>query len=757
MSSSTQGTEAVERTGPSIYRAAADAELDPVSYEILRHRLWEINSEQATTIMKVSPSPVASEAQDFNVMLADGAGAVCYVGPFAQFHAVIMDLLIQRTLETRGKDVGIEPGDMFLTNDPYLGAAHYNDVAVLAPFFHEGELLAWTGSMLHNIDVGGANVGSFCIDAPDMFSEPTGFPPVKIVEGGEIRGDIEELYLRQSRTPAMLALDLRAQIAANNVAHRRLEEVCGRYGPEAVAVTLRRTLDEAEAGLREKLRELPDGEWHHREFMDRAAGEDFGIHAARGTLSKRGDKIVIDVTESDPQTGHINVTKGLLRAASMFPVIQILSWDLPWASSGLLRCVEIESKPGTIMDAQPPACVSAATLPGLFVVQCLAQQLVCQMMCASETFARDVIALDTGSFTMLMIHGANKDGTPYQTMLMDPIGGAVGARSWKDGVNTGGYVHSPNSRMVDAEINELLYPILYLFRREALDSGGPGRWRGGATLELAIVPHETEGIAYQTLARGVTFSSGVGLAGGLPGAPVEYRLLRDTEVAARIADGEIPQEASVEALGGSLEWPSFRGHFEQGASDVVYARAASSGGFGDPLAREAERVAADVVDGYVSVETARVVHGVVCDEAGAVDAEATAAARKALVEERLGGAVDAGAAKVAEGAERLGQIHSGVGIYAEGGGDGGGTACACESCRTRLSGGAENYKDGCHEAVGPLDELPYHPDPRRYEMDAYLELRRYFCRGCGAQLAADLALPGEATVLDARVEVGTAA
>src|ERR1700742_2277400 len=206
--------------------------LDPITYEILRHRLWEINAEQATTITKVSPSPVATEAQDFNVMLGSAAGGVCYVGPFVQFHAVIMDLLIKRTLETRGKDTGINPGDMFLTNDPYLGAAHYNDVAVLAPFFHEGELLLWTGSMLHNVDMGGVNVGSFCIDADDMYGEPLGFPPSKIVEAGQIRGDLEEIYLRQSRAPQILALDLRAQIAANHVALSRVQEVVDRYGPD---------------------------------------------------------------------------------------------------------------------------------------------------------------------------------------------------------------------------------------------------------------------------------------------------------------------------------------------------------------------------------------------------------------------------------------------------------------------------------------------------------------------------------------------
>jgi N-methylhydantoinase B len=738
--------------GPAIYSLPAGAELDPITEEILRHRLWEINSEQATTIMKVSPSPVASEAQDFNVMLADGHGQVCYVGPFVQFHAVIMDLLIKRIIETRGKDVGINPGDMFLTNDPYLGAGHYNDVAVLAPFFVDGEIVAWTGSMLHNIDVGGVNVGSFCIDAEDMFGEPAGFPPVKIVDGGVIRGDIEELYLRQSRTPQLLALDLRAQVAANNVSHRRLTEVVERYGREAIAVTLARTLDEAEAGLRKKLEEIPDGEWSYREFVDQAKAGDRGVHVARGTLTKRGDELTFDFTDSDPQIGHINVTAGLLRAATMFPIVQILSWDLPWASSGMLRCVTIDSKPGTILDAQPPACVSAATLPGLFVVQSLAEQLVCSMMAASPELQGEVVALDSGSWTMLMIHGAGKDGQPFQTMLMDPIGGAVGARSFKDGVDTGGFIHSPNARMVDVELNELLYPILYLFRREATDSGGPGEYRGGASLELAIVPHETERIAYQTLARGVTFPNSPGLAGGLPGSPIEYRLLRGTDVRELIAGGAVPQDATVEAVGGELVWPSFRGHFEQQGDDVVFARVSASGGFGDPLDRDPASVARDVADGYVSDAVARAIYGVALAADGSADAAATGELRRELLDARLGeGSIPAGTAgaKAPEGAERLGQVNPALGIYAAGDRH----VIACERCRTELSAADGNYKEGCRDHALALTELCNVPDPTRYEMDTYLELRRYCCPGCGRQLAADLAEPGEAPFADVRVEV----
>jgi N-methylhydantoinase B len=741
-----------ETTGPSIYRLGADAELDPITYEILRHRLWEINSEQAVTIMKVSPSPVASEAQDFNVILADGDGEVCYVGPYVQFHGVIMDLLIKRTIETRGSDVGVNPGDMFLTNDPYVGAAHHNDVAVLAPFFHEGEILAWTGSMLHNVDIGGINVGGFCIDATDTFSEPIAIPPVKVVDAGRIRGDFEEMYLRQSRTPEMLALDLRAQIAANNVAHRRLQEVVDRYGPEAVAMTFRRTLDETEAGMRKRLTAIPDGEWRYREFIDKAMDGDRNVWLAQCTLRKQGDELVFDVRGSDPQIGHINLTRGGLRAGLMFPIIQILGWDLPWASSAMLRCITIESTPGTIMDAVSPACVSAATLPAMFVVENIAEQCVCTMLSSSEEWEREVVAQDSGSWTMMMIHGANKDGTPYQTMLMDPIGGGVGARSWKDGVDSGGVIHSPSARMVDLELNELLYPILYLFRREATDSGGPGEFRGGSAVEIGLVPHDVERINYQTLAHGVTFPNNVGLAGGLPGAAIEYRLTRSAEIERLMASGELPQDTDPAVVGGETEWPDFRGHFVQERTDVFFSRFASSGGFGDPLDRVPGAVAQDVESGHVSGEVAREVYGVVLGADGAADEDATGALRAEKLRERLTAGTIAGGEpgeRVPEGASKVGQLNRTLSIYASDGPD----VIACERCRTELAANGESYKNGCREHVAPITSLPYQPDPTRYEMDVYLELRRYCCPGCGRQLCVDLARPGEPIFHDVDVVV----
>ena len=750
---STTITPPAETAGPRIYRLAQDAEIDPITYEILRHRLWEINSEQAVTIMKVSPSPVASEAQDFNVILADGDGEVCYVGPYVQFHAVIMDLLIKRTIETRGRDVGINPGDMFLTNDPYAGAAHHNDVAVLAPFFHEGEVLAWTGSMLHNVDIGGINVGGFCIDATDMFSEPIAIPPTKVVDAGRIRGDFEEMYLRQSRTPEMLALDLRAQIAANNVAHRRLQEVVDRYGPDAVAMTFSRTLDETEAGMRERLTAIPDGEWRYREFIDKAMDGDRNVWLAQCVLRKQGDELTFDVRGSDPQIGHINITRGGLRAGLMFPIIQILGWDLPWASSAMLRCITIESTPGTIMDAQPPACVSAATLPAMFVVENLAEQCVCMMLSASAEWEREVVAQDSGSWTMMMIHGANRDGVPYQTMLMDPIAGAVGARSWKDGVNSGGVIHSPSARMVDLELNELLYPILYLFRREATDSGGPGEFRGGSGVEIALLAHDVERINYQTLAHGVTFPNNAGLAGGLPGSAIEYRLTRGAHLEQLLAAGELPQDSDPAIVGGALEWPDFRGHFVQEHDDVFFARFASSGGFGDPLDRDPEAVARDVESGHVSAEVAGVIYGVVLGADGSDDRDATAARREELLAERLAaGTIARGepGGKLPATAGRVGQINRTMGIYAVDTQE----LIACERCRTELAANGESYKSGCREHVAPITSLPYQPDPRRYEMDVYLELRRYCCPGCGRQLCVDLARPGEPIFHDVDVVVG---
>lgn len=608
------------------------AGLDPITYEVIRHRIQRIDEEQANAIARVSGSQVVTAAQDFNVVVADEVGNVVAVGTYVLWHGVILDMLIKAVIEMRSADVGIRDGDMFLVNDPFLGAGHYNDVAILCPIFEDGKLISWTGSMLHQLDVGGNAFGSFCIGAKDPFDEPRPFRPVKIAENGRIRPDVLDIWLSHSRLPDYLALDLRAQVAGNIVAGRRIKEVIDEYGADTYATVLKKMIDEADVRFRRRLETIPDGRWRHVEYVDKCGVGDDRIHRLCLTLEKKDDRLIFDTTGTDPQVGILNCSHGGFRAGTMFPILQYLCYDLPWASSGMLRNIDYRSERATIVHAEPPGLVSCAGATGLYLSMNLAQQCVCKMLLSSEELREEAVAMNMASWTLMMLSGENQHGAPLLAFMMDPMAGAVGARPYKDGVDTGGIIHSPQSAQPEVELYEQQYPVLYLYRREEPDMGGAGRWRGGTGLGMAYVPHDAPGpITMQTLANGVAFPNNLGLAGGYPGGTIRYRMQRDSDVAAVLAEGRIP--TSPEEVGGSEDVLDFKGLTEHRADDVLFVRSSSSGGYGDPLRREPERVAADVRDGYVTEETAAKVYGVVLVD-GAADADATAAARESILEER---------------------------------------------------------------------------------------------------------------------------
>lgn len=608
------------------------AELDPITYEVIRHRIQRIDEEQANAIARVSGSQVVSAAQDFNVVVADEIGNVVAVGTYVLWHGVILDMLIKAVMELRGRDVGIRDGDMFLVNDPFLGAGHYNDVAILCPIFHDGRLISWTGSMLHQLDVGGNAFGSFCIGAKDPFDEPRPFRPVKICEGGRIRPDVLDVWLAHSRLPDYLELDLRAQVAGNNVAGRRIAEVIAEYGPQTYAAVLKKMIDEADVRFRERLRTIPDGTWRHVEYVDKCGVGDDRIHRLELALTKKGDRLLFDTTGTDPQVGILNCSHGGFRAGTMFPILQYLCFDLPWASSGILRNIDYRSEKETIIHAEPPGLVSCAGATGLYLSMNLAQQCVSKMLLSSGRWREEAVAMNMASWTLMMLSGETQYGTPLLGFLMDPMAGAVGARPHKDGVDTGGIIHSPQSAQPEVELYEQQYPILYLYRREEPDMGGAGRWRGGTGLGMAYMPHDAPApIKTQTLANGVAFPNNLGLSGGYPGGTIRYQMQRGSRVRELLASGRIP--TSPEEVAGSVEILDFKGMTEQASGDVMFVRTSASGGYGDPLEREPERVAADVLAGYVTEETAARIYGVAM-RAGVVDEQKTAITRERILQER---------------------------------------------------------------------------------------------------------------------------
>ena len=272
--------------------------LDPSLFEIIRHRLWYLNDEGALTISRLSGSPVATEVFDMNTGLMTASGDLVYIDNFICAQATTLSSLVRHLREHYADNPGFGPEDTFLCNDPYISVCHQTCVQVAGPVFWEDEIVAWTGASLHVIDVGGPLAGQVQVDAADVFGEQPLTGPIKIVESGRFRRDVENTFTRNSRLPDLLALDLRAKVAASQVIRRRLLETFAEFGPETVLAAMDDVVDYTERRLRARLAELPDGTWRHRAYIE------FGdrIYDCHVTLTKQGDHLVFDF-ERDRRPG----------------------------------------------------------------------------------------------------------------------------------------------------------------------------------------------------------------------------------------------------------------------------------------------------------------------------------------------------------------------------------------------------------------------------------------------------------------------
>src|ERR1035437_1050922 len=207
---------------------------DPITFEVLRHRLWQINDEQGQTIIRVSGSPAATEGNDFNVGIADASGALIAVGPYIVMHVAAITDVIHNTIDLIGEE-GIQSGHMYLINDSWMGAGHQNDFCIIQPVFWEGKRIAWTASVIHQVDVGGPAPGSWNFAARTVFEEAPRYKALRLVRYGVVQPEVVATVLTNSRLPDQVDLDMRAQIAAGNVARERISELIRRYGIQVVS------------------------------------------------------------------------------------------------------------------------------------------------------------------------------------------------------------------------------------------------------------------------------------------------------------------------------------------------------------------------------------------------------------------------------------------------------------------------------------------------------------------------------------------
>jgi len=556
-------------------------------------------------------------------MTADGETVVA--GVYVLVHAAALGRIVRDIIDNYSDNPGIGPSDMFITNDTYVGAPHQADVVVVAPIFDGDRLIAWCGSCVHQADVGGPVPGSITVGARNIYEEALPISPVKIVERGVIRKDIEREYLTRSRTPELNRLDLLGQIAANRVQSERILDLCSKYGTDTVVAAFHRLIEATEARLRSRLRSLPDGVWRHVGFCEHDGVED-RVYAVRCTMTKRGDSLEFDFTESSDQApALINTAEPTLSGYAMTAVMTVLGYDLPWVPAAFWRVMSIKSRPGSVVHCTMPAGMSMGVTSAGQEVRTAVNICVSRLLDASDdpSHGAQILASCTSGSATSCIAGTHEDGRPFGTMILDGVASGMGARTWDDGPDCGGFISSPSGSAVNVEVSELHFPLRYLWRRERPDSGGPGAFRGGVGADnLYFLHHAGAEFVSTAFSHGVQPPTASGVAGGEPGMQNAFAVVRNGLPGADV-------DRTIEEFGGTVEWLPPKKVTSLAAADAFANYGAGGGGFGDPLTRTFERVHHDVLEGLVSVDGALRDYGVLVDADGAVDIAGSLAARAA--------------------------------------------------------------------------------------------------------------------------------
>ena len=347
------------------------------------------------------------------------------------------------------------------------------------------------------------------------------------------------------------------------------------------------------------------------------------------TLSKKGDRLLFDFTGTSPQAKKgINLPYHATFGACYDAILCTLAYDLP-KNHGALNPIEVIAPEGTVVNPTPPAPVSLNTTSGGATVKFVTNSAMMQMLATSEKWQGEVMALNAGH--RLARHaGVNQHGKYYVSTLSEGALDGTGARSYKDGHDTGRGLSCHNIEWLEAN-----FPLLYLFRRNTKGGAGAGKYRGGTGGESALTVHDAPEGKIKGVALGVAGlrNSGQGMFGGYPGAPSLLMLKEGTRVEEMIAADKSPDQ--LDDVGGSGRLLPYC-EFDIGKNDVLYMRMSSGGGYGDPLEREPERVLNDVEDAIVSREEAKEIYGVVIAvNDPMLDPAATDKLRKVLRQDRL--------------------------------------------------------------------------------------------------------------------------
>jgi len=570
--------------------------LDPITLSMVQNQLDHISVSMGQAMTRTAHSPIFNQSHDFSCFLTSADGELISQADGIPIHTGGGDLIVKAILEQASGS--IEPGDVFLSSDPYVaGGNHLPDWVVSRPVFVAERMVAFVCNRAHQSDIGGGAAGTYNPAATEIFHEGLRLPVMKLQRRHQLSRDLWNLLLLNSRCPELLEGDLLAMLGSTEVGARAISRLVDELGVGTYFAYVAGVLDHAETRMRQAISALPDGVYQATETSDNDCFSET-IIKYQVTITVSGDHMVVDFSGTDAQIrGFKNSSFSNTRSSVYVAVASFLDTSIP-RNAGTYRPIEVRAPLGSVLHPRPPAPMTMCTvLPAHEIIQ------ACWMALTQADPSR--ACAGWGKVCHWNMSGENPDGSTYVMYHWGalPAGGAVDGR---DGFEQIGPLNSLGNLVVpNCETYEQLYPVNFIRHEQRKNAAGAGKFRGGTGVDYEVEVEANAEYAYR--GEGQRTPSGFGADGG------DYGRAGAVEV--------------VFANGEQFHPPQFG----VGSHGPLRLRISSpaGGGLGDPLERPVEQVLADVLDEVLSPAAAERSYAVaLCANGTSVDQTRTAELRQ---------------------------------------------------------------------------------------------------------------------------------
>ena len=543
--------------------------VDRITVSVIQHRLEGIVHEMGEGMLRTAYSQILNSSRDFSTSIFDGKGRLVAQAEHIPIHVGALPAAVEAVVTSFPG--AIDPGDLFILNDPYHGGSHLPDVTILRPMFIDAVLQFWAVTRAHHADIGGATHGGYNSGATEIWQEGLRITPLKLQERGVVRADLLKFIAINVRHTRDFLGDLDAMIGSTKIAERRVLRLVDEYGMAVVDEAIGEILDGAERQTRACIETWKDGT-----FLGESALDDDGHGATdvtiRARVTKAGDRLTVDLTGSDKQvTGFINSSYPNTISAVHMAIAYLVDPEVP-KNEGTFRPIAVELRQGSVVWPFAPAPVTMCT------AHCAQEIAEAVIMALSQSCPERAVAGWSKRFRIAMRGVDPRTGRPFIWHLFHARGGGGASPAGDGWALAGGIITGGGVKFGSIEVSELRAPMFFKRHEFRPDSGGAGEYRGGSGAILELRIETTEPAVANTAGDGLRHAP-YGLFGGAPGATHHYELIADGET--RVLQ---TKEVGVPIQPGAL----------------LIIESSGGGGIGDPAARSRESVEADLRDGLVT-------------------------------------------------------------------------------------------------------------------------------------------------------------